>query len=116
MNSLDEAITNERETAEMWREKAEEFKLVKKPKFDCIKCAEDHEQLAAWLTELKERREADRWIRVDEALPEKKGWYLVFTDYGDVTIDSFVDGMFVCHLWSVTHWKPFPKAPESEDK
>lgn len=53
--------------------------------------------------------EADRWISVSERLPEKEGRCLVFTDYGDVTMDSFVDGMFVCNLGNVTHWKPLPK-------
>lgn len=58
--------------------------------------------------------EADKWISVKDRLPDKNGRCLVFTDYGDVTMDSFVDGMFVCNLGNVTHWKPLPKAPESE--
>lgn len=68
------------------------------------------------IEELQERREADRWIPVSERLPDKEGKCFVFTDYGDVTMDSFVDGMFVCNLGNVTHWKPLPKAPESEDE
>lgn len=58
--------------------------------------------------------EVDRWISVKERFPEKEGRCLVFTDYGDVTMDSFVNGMFVCNLGNVTHWKPLPKAPASE--
>ena len=34
---------------------AEEFKKIEA---DCLECADEHEQLAEWLTELKERREA----------------------------------------------------------
>lgn len=58
--------------------------------------------------------QVDMWISVSERLPDKEGKCLVFTDYGDVTMDSFIDGMFVCNLGNVTHWKPLPKAPESE--
>ena len=36
----------------------------------CIECANEHQQLAEWLTELQERREADRWIPVSERLPK----------------------------------------------
>ena len=78
--------------------------------------AENDKKIVAWLTELQERREADRWISVKDKLPDKEGKCLVFTDYGDVTMDSFVDGMFVCNLGNVTHWKPLTKAPESEGK
>lgn len=53
------------------------------------KRAEEHEQLADWLEELAERREADGWISVDEALPDNakhKGAlcprYQVSTKYG----------------------------------
>ena len=38
---------------------------------ECEECAKDHEQLASWLTELVDRREADRWIPVSERLPDK---------------------------------------------
>ena len=44
---------------------------------DCLECAEEHEQLAEWLKELKQRREADRWIPVSERLPEEYDSYLV---------------------------------------
>lgn len=75
--------------------------------------AENDKKIVAWLTELQERRKAG-WISVKDKLPDKNGKCLVFTDYGDVTMDSFVDGMFVCNLGNVTHWRPLPKAPESE--
>lgn len=62
-----------------------------------------------------EKLEADRWRPVSEP-PKKEGKCFVFTNYGDVTMDSYIDGMFVCNLGNVTHWRPLPKAPESEDK
>lgn len=59
----------------------------------------------------------EEWISVSKRLPDKEGKCLVFTDYGDVTMDSYRDGMFVCNLGNVTHWRPLPQKPnESEDK
>lgn len=54
------------------------------------------------IEELQERRATDEWISVKDKLPDKEGRCLVFTDYGDVTMDSFVAGMFVCYLGNVT--------------
>ena len=104
---------------------------------------DNYGKLADWLTELQERREADRWIPVSERLPDTDGRYLVLLekDYAEdyslprEQIENFEveEGSFgVWHEnynmrtlgyldseWSaipVTHWKPLPKAPESEDK
>lgn len=41
------------------------------------KTAENDRKIVAWLTELQERREADKWIPVSERLPEDDGQYLV---------------------------------------
>lgn len=86
----------------------------------CKECAADHEQLVAWLTELQERREADRWIPVSERLPEKDGYYLITRlNYGEAVTDkrSFNRrngyGSFVCN--NVTAWKEMPKPYESEE-
>ena len=71
----------------------------------------EYKQLAEWLTELKERREADRWIPVTERLPNKEGVKcLVTTDYGDVCEDKFVSGVFVLNRGGVIAWKPMPEA------
>lgn len=49
---------------------------------ECFECAEEHEQLADWLTELKERREKQgEWIPVSERLPDGSGEVLVTADY-----------------------------------
>lgn len=105
---LDEAIAHAKEVAENWKSQLVNC-VSEEGSYKCLECAKEHEQLAEWLTELKERREADRWIPVSERLPDKNGKCLVSLDFGDVSMDSFVDGIFVCYLGNVTHWKPLPK-------
>ena len=57
MLSIDEAISHAREVAEIQRNNDKLNKTLGKssPYYntDCIKCAEEHEQLAEWLEELK---------------------------------------------------------------
>ena len=59
--TIDEAIAHAREVAAIQRnnDKLNKTLGVISPyyKTDCIKCAEEHEQLAEWLEELKEYRE-----------------------------------------------------------
>lgn len=116
IDNLEEAIKEYKDFAECETETARVLRNVGNEKDAKYyeETAENDKKIVAWLTELQERREADRWIPVTERLPEKEGRCLVFTDYGDVTMDSYRDGMFVCNLGNVTHWKPLPKAPESE--
>ena len=61
MLSIDEAISHAREVAEIQRNNDKLNKTLGKssPYYntDCIKCAEEHEQLAEWLEELKALRE-----------------------------------------------------------
>ena len=53
MMSLDEAIAHAREVAENW--KSQQVNCVTEEGLNkCKECAEDHEQLAAWLEELAE--------------------------------------------------------------
>ena len=72
MLSIDEAIAHAREVAEIQRNNDKLNKTLGKssPYYntDCIKCAEEHEQLAEWLEELKEMRKnqgqiADFWYQ-----------------------------------------------------
>lgn len=56
--TLDEAIKHCKEKAKDLRQQAD-FIQVQEEMDDCYECAQEHEQLAGWLTELKERREAD---------------------------------------------------------
>ena len=56
--TLDEAIKHAREVAEDKRADADwKFRHGRLNADDCISCAEEHEQLAEWLEELKELRE-----------------------------------------------------------
>ena len=70
--TLDEAIKHAEEVAEDkerntgWFYDKESASYKKK----CIKCAEEHRQIAEWLKELKQLREQTRWISVSEGLPE----------------------------------------------
>lgn len=116
---IDDAIKHERKMAKEYKETADSgyaggCSFAQAEGNVCLEFAKEHEQVIKWLEELKARREADRWIPVSERKPDKEGKCIVFTNYGDVTMDSFVDGIFVCNLGNVTHWKPLPKAPESE--
>ena len=59
--TIDEAIAHEREVAAIQRNNDKLNKTLGKssPYYntDCLKCAEEHEQLASWLEELKAYRE-----------------------------------------------------------
>ena len=59
--TIDEAIAHAREVAEIQRNNDKLNKTLGKssPYYntDCIKCAEEHEQLAEWLEELKEYKQ-----------------------------------------------------------
>ena len=67
---LNEAIKHCHEKAEEIRKANEEMPTDCKLSEDLCECANEHEQLAAWLEELAERREAERWIPVSERLPD----------------------------------------------
>lgn len=54
-------------------------------------------------------RPQGEWIPVSERLPDKNGECLVSLDFGDVNIDAFVDGIFVCYLGNVIAWQPLPE-------
>lgn len=70
MLSIDEAIVNAREVAAIQRnnDKLNKTLGVISPyyKADCIKCAEEHEQIAEWLEELKDYRDKNKMVvRID---------------------------------------------------
>ena len=131
---LTDAAAHAKEKARILREYTKPFaeakvgEATKKYIERCLERAEYNEQLAAWLTELQERREADRWIPVSEKLPDEYGNYLVFTSDNDIDIGTFnprfEDSWSMCDAngfyWvrqkgiEITHWKPLPKFTESE--
>lgn len=132
---LNEAIKHCHEKAEEIRKANEEMPTDCKLSEDLCECANEHEQLANWLTELQERREADKWIPVSEKLPEPQ------KPNGDIYNPHYSDYVLVCIEWwngqkvidtagysfddeewvysgsdesEVVAWKPLPKPYESE--
>lgn len=99
---------------------------------DYEETAENDKRIVALLTELQERREADRWIPIEteKDLPKESGFYLVTMEYRDsvsyklrrVTTELFFSTIF--QKWTecdsedaedgVIAWKPLPKPYESE--
>ena len=81
--------------------------------------AENDKNIVAWLTELQERREADRWIPVRERLPEDYTRVLITNEYGEVIcIDwntwyqkEYKDAR---KSYKATAWRPLPEPYESE--
>ena len=118
--TLDGAIQHCKEKAKELSDKAyaEVNKTMTEDEaYECNECAREHEQLAEWLTELKARREADRWIPVSERLPEKNGKYLVDVGW-KIDIDVFdTDGTeFIGGGNSVIAWKLLPEPYKENDK
>ena len=66
--TIEQAIEHAEEVAQEKRYEYQECLAVhdKEEAMDCRKCGEEHEQLAAWLKELKERRKEPKIIRCDE--------------------------------------------------
>ena len=132
MITLDEAIAHAREMASKLRKMTSITNG--KPYDECLECASEHEQLAEWLTELQERREADRWIPVSERLPNTLGVYnvtrkIIEGETSYVISDAcYFDGQNTWHadtgvnhgrpyITDVIAWKPKPEPyKESEGK
>lgn len=63
------------------------------------------------------------WIPVSERLPDKNGWYMVYTkNKGDIARRTN-KAQFYYQSWhgnggrwdNVTHWMPLPEPPQEED-
>lgn len=127
MMALQEAIAHAKEkakelndTADNWKRLSDEKGLALPSDYEpCKECASEHEQLAAWLTELQERREADRWIPVSERLPDTNDNVLAY-DGSDMFVawyennDSMEEGwhsfdIAFGELTPVIAWRPLPE-------
>jgi hypothetical protein len=70
-------------------------------------------------TELLARRDADRWIPVEERLPETSGEYLVCRGHHKPRVAHWYqgtqnfDGSLELDL-AFTHWRPLPEPPEAK--
>ena len=78
MMTVEEAINHAREVAEKNRKCQEENTIILSNRWiSSMCCAEEHEQLAEWLEELKRLREKSKWIPCSERLPEDESYILV---------------------------------------
>lgn len=126
--TIDEAIAHAKEVAESWRLNQEDCDLnmdCNNCATGCEECAIEHEQLAEWLEELKERREyvpdtnvgnKSEWIPVEERLPEDMKWVLVTNWNHSILVAKYVEGRkgFVDATsgWAlpfVYAWMPLPE-------
>lgn len=116
---LDEAIEHAKEVAENWKSQLVNC-VSEEGRNKCLECANDHEQLAAWLEELSERREADRWRSISEP-PKEHDYYLVTCEFEEARgtdIALFYPDREGEEQWSLNYvsaWKPLPEPYESED-
>ena len=91
MLSIDEAIAHAREVAAIQRnnDKLNKTLGVISPyyKTDCIKCAEEHEQIAEWLEELKKRRSEDYGYMAD--IHQSIGYRKALDDFVETLVSAF---------------------------
>ena len=102
MLSIDEAITHAREVAEIQRKDNDNCKYksqygckdcadyYSKP---CIECAEEHEQLAEWLGELKDYRDKNKMVvRIDtENVDSVKDKIDELSKYAEIQYNKAID-------------------------
>ena len=89
--TIDEAIEHAREVAEIQRNNDKLNKTLGKSSLyyntDCIKCAEEHEQLADWLEELKKRRSEDYGYMAD--IHQSIGYRKALDDFVETLVSAF---------------------------
>ena len=108
---MDEAITQEREKAEIHRFNschvdaelyADDPEEIENAKERCIKCAEEHEQLAVWLEELKAYRKIGTVEECKESVLDiEKAYNKGYAD-GSLSVTSEIRNKviddFVCYM------------------
>jgi len=93
----------------------------------CAECANEHRQLAGWLTELKQLREQTRWTPCSEQLPKENEYvgdvckyYLIQDEYGDIYVAhlSSVGWIPINSLKAISDeviaWRPLPQPYKTE--
>ena len=92
--TIDEAIAHAREVAdENIKESMDTFPSLKSK--NCIKCAEEYEQLAEWLEELKKYKEKPEGWMWDEA--EMKGYNKAIDDFINACKEDILCQTFGLH-------------------
>lgn len=124
MMTLEEAINHAREVAEKNRKCQEENTIILSNRWiSSMCCAEEHEQLAEWLEELKRLREKFKWIPCSERLPNPEEYILLsFENYTGLDIgryekdgenDNFYPGdeeeTYASYGLIVNAWMPLPE-------
>ena len=96
--TIDEAIEKERKIAHLHRYNscnvdaelyADDTEAIEDAKERCIKCAEEHEQLADWLEELKAYK-SDDFTKNLQTLVYKQGYNKAIDDFVNVLKEYFV--------------------------
>lgn len=126
--TIDEAIQHCHDVAKENRKTALEYARAYAwdTAHGCRECASEHEQLAAWLVELKESRECTRWIPCSERLPKDFSWCLVCMADGFIRLGRWnpkydgtgawqvlmQNGDKMYRIKTVPHWMPLPEPPK----
>lgn len=93
----------------------------------CLKCAEEHKQLAKWLKELQELREQTTWIPCSEELPKIHQDAILSLRSLDVVVGfkaktepyfycQGADGGYYIEPQNVLAWRPRPKPYKIENE
>ena len=115
MMTLEEAINHAREVAEKNRKCHEENTIILSNRWiSSMCCAEEHEQLAEWLEELKKLTEKAKWIPCSERLPEDNTDVIVCFYSGIVTEmrywgNGIFQGTFKRKAETIAAWMPLPE-------
>ena len=115
--TLEEAIANAEAQAIRDEKEAERKRKYGGKFYDdevqaCLICAEQHRQIAKWLSELQERRKQSEWILISEEYPEIGQRVLVTFDDGTIGIRKCdLAEYFDCYYGDVIAWMPAPEEP-----
>lgn len=79
----------------------------------CDRSCTDCPTKCTWFFTIKNIPAVNRWISVEDALPEQSGVYLAYFTFKDGTHATDIAYINTgCHLGSITHWMPLPEPPK----
>ena len=115
MMTIEEAINHAREVAEKNRKCHEENTIILSNRWiSSMCCAEEHEQLAEWLEELKKLRKKSKWIPCSERLPKDAMDVIAQFSSGTVTElryagNGIFEGIYEYSTKVIIAWMPLPE-------